>query len=237
MGQDPSQKGDQLRHRAELRDRTGGDVFDPSGQASGCGRRFELDYEGALTPKAFAVLGFNPTVDRVRVVTSTGLNVRVNPITGAPVDGDLAAAAGSVSGINPDGTLNGATSAAAGVSYTDALGGATSTTLYALDAVSNALYIQTPPNAGTTTHALPVMFIGGPLDFTAPLGFAVARSVHAPAANTPVVDGSALAALTVAGSTHLSIIDLRTGAATDLGAIGGGAQPLAGLAIGQTTVR
>ena len=29
---------------------------------------------------------FNPTVDRVRVVTNTGLNFRINPNTGAPVD-------------------------------------------------------------------------------------------------------------------------------------------------------
>ncbi|MDO9353881.1 MAG: DUF4394 domain-containing protein, partial [Solirubrobacteraceae bacterium] len=31
---------------------------------------------------------FNPTVDRIRVTTASGLNFRVNPVTGGAVDGD-----------------------------------------------------------------------------------------------------------------------------------------------------
>src|SRR5690606_10720728 len=46
---------------------------------------------------------FNPTVDRIRVVTATGLNLRINPITGEPVDGNATAG----DGINPDGSING----------------------------------------------------------------------------------------------------------------------------------
>ena len=83
---------------------------------------------------------------------------------------------------------------------------------------------------------MPVTLTNEPLDFTAPLGFAVSRSVRAPAANAPVTEGTAFAALTATGSTHLYTIDLTTGAATDLGTISAGTQPLAGLAIGQTAV-
>src|SRR4051812_6273923 len=46
----------------------------------------------------------NPTVDRIRVTTGSGLNFRLNPATGAPVDADPVGA-----GVNPDSPLNGAT--------------------------------------------------------------------------------------------------------------------------------
>ncbi|WP_196516623.1 DUF4394 domain-containing protein [Nostoc sp. WHI] len=43
-----------------------------------------------LPPAANTGFGFdfNPTVDRIRVVTSSGLNFRLNPITGTTVDGN-----------------------------------------------------------------------------------------------------------------------------------------------------
>jgi hypothetical protein len=79
---------------------------------------------------------FNPTVDRIRVVTSSGQNLRLNPESGA-----VAAV---------DGSINGATGAIIGaVAYTNNFAGATSTILYDIDTTSNSLYIQTPPNNGT----------------------------------------------------------------------------------------
>ena len=42
---------------------------------------------------------FNPVVDRIRVTTSTGQNFRINPITGAFVDGNFGGAAASVPGL------------------------------------------------------------------------------------------------------------------------------------------
>ena len=51
---------------------------------------------------------FNPTVDRIRVVTGSGLNLRINPNDGNPVDGNLANMASPPAGINPDGMINGA---------------------------------------------------------------------------------------------------------------------------------
>jgi Domain of unknown function (DUF4394) len=44
---------------------------------------------------------FNPIADRIRVTTDTGLNFRINPNNGAPVDGD-----GGALGIQPDGSIN-----------------------------------------------------------------------------------------------------------------------------------
>jgi hypothetical protein len=78
---------------------------------------------------------FNPTVDRIRLVTNTGQNLRLNPITGAvaAVDGNLNPAGASVSGAG----------------YTNSFAGATTTTLYDIDVASDRLLIQNPPNAGT----------------------------------------------------------------------------------------
>ena len=56
---------------------------------------------------------FNPTTDRVRVTTDTGLNFRINPNTGAPIDGDAVLA-----GINPDGSIP-EDSAISGAAYTN----------------------------------------------------------------------------------------------------------------------
>ena len=47
---------------------------------------------------------FNPAADRVRVTTGSGLNFRINPNTGAAVDGDNGG--GVTTGVNPDGSIN-----------------------------------------------------------------------------------------------------------------------------------
>jgi hypothetical protein len=79
--------------------------------------------------------------------------------------------------------------------------------------------------------------VSPPLDFTAANGFDIPSEVRTSVSGASVTEGSGLAALTVSGSTHLYAIDLPTGAATDLGAIGAGSTPLSGLAVGQTAVR
>lgn len=78
---------------------------------------------------------FNPTVDRIRLVTENEQNLRLHPETGmvAAVDG----------GINP-GDRN-ITAAA----YTNSFAGATSTTLYKIDFAERKLFRQNPPNNGT----------------------------------------------------------------------------------------
>jgi hypothetical protein len=177
---------------------------------------------------------FNPTVDRVRVVTSTGLNFRVNPTTGAPVDGDNGTGA-AVTGTNPDAAINGTgTTGGSATAYTNsfAQAGATKiTTQYTLDAATDKLFIQNPPNAGTLTNGVGITVGGAALDFTDVNGFDIPAGVVAPASNSGVTSGFGYAALTVAGTTSLFRIDLTTGAATNLGNIGAGATGAAGLTV------
>ncbi|MDX2215332.1 MAG: DUF4394 domain-containing protein [Oculatellaceae cyanobacterium bins.114] len=175
-------------------------------------------------------IDFNPTVDRIRVVTSSGLNFRLNPITGAPVDGNVVTA-----GINPDSGVNGAATGVDATAYTNNFGGATTTTQYTLDSVSNRLLIQNPPNNGTQTAALAVTLNGTSLDFTAVNGFDIPSGVQVTTSNTPAT-GRGLAALTVGGVNNLYAIELSTGAATLLGAIGAGTAGSAGLTAAEAPV-
>src|SRR5688572_353385 len=86
---------------------------------------------------------FNPTVDRIRVVTSEEQNVRLNPATGAlaATDTPLAYAVGDVNqGVNPTIVAS---------AYTNNVPGATTTALYGIDTDRDALVLQNPPNNGT----------------------------------------------------------------------------------------
>jgi hypothetical protein len=88
----------------------------------------------ALTGTSFG-FDFNPTVDRIRVVSNTGQNLRLNP--------DL----GVVAAI--DGNLNPGTPFVSGAAYINSVAGATTTTLFVLDSQTDILYRQDPPNNGT----------------------------------------------------------------------------------------
>jgi len=78
---------------------------------------------------------FNPTVDRIRLVSNTGQNLRLNPITG------------TVAAI--DGNINPVATGVDAVAYTNNFAGATNTTLYDIDYESDQVFVQTPPNNGT----------------------------------------------------------------------------------------
>ena len=78
---------------------------------------------------------FNPTVDRIRVVSNSGQNLRINPNDGSVTAADL--------------PLNPGTPAITGAAYTNNFPGATSTVLFDIDHVLNKLYKQIPPNNGT----------------------------------------------------------------------------------------
>lgn len=82
-------------------------------------------------------IGFNPVVDRLRIVSNTGQNLRVNVDTGVAIN---------------DGAINPAGSVVTAVAYTNQLNPAPgATTLYDLDSSNNTLTIQNPPNNGTLT--------------------------------------------------------------------------------------
>ncbi len=161
-------------------------------------------------------IDFNPTVDRLRVVTTGGLNFRINPNNGALMDGDLGGTAGSVAGVNPDGRLNiaGSPAQAMGTAYTNNEINATLTTQYALDAANNAIYIQQPPNAGTLISPLTITLAGQPFDFANDGGLDIAPGVNV-SASGQAATGEAAALLTRAGSAKLYGVDLATGAATE----------------------
>lgn len=212
-------------------------LVDPqTGAASVVGSTGQIAFVDALgmtvdLPNGAYGIDFNPQVDRIRVVSDTGLNFRANPITGAAVDGDLGGAAGSVIGANPDAAINGPSGLAlAAVAYTNNVGGATVTTLYTLDPAGNRLLLQNPPNAGTQTNARTVTFGGVPFDFSSPVGFDIAPGVNVATGNTEAV-GSGFAALGVGGTTSLYRIDLPTGAVNSIGTIGAGTTPVAGLVV------
>ena len=182
-----------------------------------------------LTGPNFGV-SFNPQVDRVRVVTSNGVNFRINPNTGQGVDGDLGGGAGSVVGVNPDGAINGATTGVDAVGYTNRVANTAVTTLYTMSAAQDAIFIQNPPNAGTQTSGTSVTLSGVPLNISAAAGLDFLPNVVAPASNAAAT-GVAHAILTVGGVNGLYTVNLATGAATLLGTVGTGSGSLRGFAM------
>ena len=147
-------------------------------------------------------LDFNPTVDRIRVVTDAGLNFRINPLTGLLVDGDAATA-----GIQGDGAINAGTTKVDATAYTNSFAGMTVTTQHTLDSTTDRLFIQNPSNNGTQSAGLDVTLNGVALDFSAVNGFDIPAAVRVATSNAPAV-GQGVAALTVGGSTNLYNIDL-----------------------------
>lgn len=80
---------------------------------------------------------FNPIVDRIRVVSNLGQNLRLNPI-----DGTIS---GNDTSLNPGPVAVGA------AAYTNNFAGATTTSLFVIDHNTDMLYLQNPPNNGTLT--------------------------------------------------------------------------------------
>jgi len=88
-------------------------------------------------------MDFNPAVDRIRLVSDDGTNLRLNPNNGAlaATDGDLAYVAGDRN--------EGATPRIGSVAYTNNQTAATNgTTLFDIDAALGQLAKQDPPNDG-----------------------------------------------------------------------------------------
>lgn len=163
---------------------------------------------------------FNPTVDRIRVVSDSGQNLRLHPDTGAVVDSNPTEA-----GVQTDGRLafamgdvNAGTAVrivAAGYTYNkvnDKI-----TTNYALDAATATLVMQ-----GSKEGAMPTVSPNTGQIFTVGKLNAgpFARAVFDIADTT----GAAFAGLTREGgkATRFYLVNLDTGVATFMGTIGGG---------------
>lgn len=144
---------------------------------------------------------FNPTVDRIRVTSNLDQDLRLNPNNGAlaATDGALAYAAGDVNaGVNPN---------IVGSAYTNSFNGATTTTLYNIDSLLDVLVTQNPPNSGT-------------LNTVGSLGFDTGDNVGFDILSS---GNTAFASLTGPGGTSSFFsVNLASGAATSIGAIGNG---------------
>ena len=151
----------------------------------------------ALSGVEFGV-DFNPVPDRLRVVSDTGQNLRINVDTGA---------------VTTDTALNPAGSTVVAAAYTNAFAGAAFTTLYVLDAGNDRLQIQGQPSGNPNLGDLLTVGALGIGDVQSVAAFDIAGATN-----------MALAAVNIAGATasELHMINLTTGAATKINTIGGG---------------
>jgi len=146
----------------------------------------------ALEGSNFGV-DFNPVADRLRVVSDSGQNLRINVDNGDTfTDGTITAPTGSA-----------AVSAAA---YTNAFAGTTATQLFVIDGASATLHLQDPPNNGTLGAGRSLGIAAGTVS-----GFDIdARN------------NRGYAVLEAGGASTLYSIDLSTGTASSVGAVAGG---------------
>lgn len=176
-------------------------TIDPvSGLAS-----FQATISVALSGSRFAV-DFNPVADRLRVVSDSGQNLRINVADGVTV---------------VDGSINPAGPQITSVGYTDSFAGTTSTALFDIDALSSSLFLQNPPNAGTLQMV-------GALGVT-PAGDSGLDILSFGGNN------AAVASMTVGGVSTLYAIDLTAGTASSIGPIAGNPS-LLGLTVSPTGI-
>ncbi len=139
----------------------------------------------ALSGTAFG-FDFNPTVDRIRLVSNTGQNLRLHP--------DLGTVAAT------DGNLNPGMPSITGAAYTNNVASATTTLLFVVDSETNMLYTQNPPNDGVL---VPVGALG--INIDADNGFDIGGTSN-----------MAFGLFTVNGNRAVYSINLTTGAATQV---------------------
>jgi hypothetical protein len=167
-----------------------------NGRATSVGGQFSTRLNGVEFD-----IDFNPTVDRIRLTSSRGQNLRLNPDSGAvaAVDGDLRFA---------DGDVNfGKMPLVAATAYSNNFDGTQTTTMYNLDTDQDVLTIQNPPNNGINNT---VGRLG--VDASSLAGFDIIDR-----------DTFGWAALTRQGDFRSALyrIDLASGRATYVDAIGG----------------
>ncbi|MGH9944685.1 MAG: DUF4394 domain-containing protein [Pyrinomonadaceae bacterium] len=148
---------------------------------------------------------FNPVANRLRVISNTGQNLRINVEDGVAIN---------------DGALNYNGTPAVNVTnaaYTNNFPGGSSTSLLDIDTNINTLVLQNPPNNGSLVT---IGHLG--VDPTAVGGFDISG-----------VTGFAYAALQINTATFSQLfrINLSTGAATLIGTIGDGSFIVTGIAV------
>lgn len=184
-------------------------TLDPNtGAATAVGGVFSTTLNG--TSFGFDV---NPVVDRIRVVSDTDQNLRLDPTTGAVIgpDTNLAYAAG-----DPNVTVS---PNVVGVAYDRNFAGSVATTLYGIDSNTDTLVrIGSTDGTPVSPNAGQVFTVGSlGVNVSNLLGFDIFGTGIAPF-------GQAFTAMQTlpGGVSRLYTINLATGAATDLGPITGG---------------
>lgn len=158
---------------------------------------------------------FNPTVDRIRVVSSNRANYRLNPVDGtiAATDIQLAYATGDRN--------FGATPNIGAAAYTNSVAGttATATTLYDYDLTLNVLTLQSPPNDGSLISVGTTGNSGITVNATTPN---VDIDIYSPVANTNTLYLVANTGTSANSSLYTVNNFNSTSTATLVGAIGNG---------------
>lgn len=141
----------------------------------------------AFTPQiegTSSSIDFNPTVDRIRLVSNNGQNLRLHPDLGTVVA--------------TDGNLNPGTPSVTAAAYTNNFAQTTSTQLFVIDTNNDSLYLQNPPNDGT------LVLVGSlGVNATSMNGFDIGGNSN-----------QGFAILTVGGEQAIYRINVATGAAT-----------------------
>jgi len=164
------------------------------------GAATQVGASAAFAPSGFLGIDFSPTVDRLRVVSSTALNLRLNPNDGSLVGTDTPL--NYVGGANPN---------VVALGYTNNFAGAMVTTAYGIDSVFDSLVRLggvdgvPSPNTGTLTT---IGALG--VDTTDLAGLDISPGGTAYALLSSAVDFG-----------RFFTINLATGAATLVGAIAG----------------
>jgi len=163
-------------------------------------------FSPALDGTEFGV-DFNPQADRIRVVSNTGQNLRINPDTGGTVaDTTLAFA---------DADANaGRALSAVGAAYTNNVARAAGTALYDIDAGLDVLIRQAPPNDGVLNT---VGLLG--FDATRVVGFDISSTARVQRLFGTSADLALAALQGPDASAHLFTIDLETGRTEHRGAL------------------
>ncbi|WP_082116050.1 DUF4394 domain-containing protein [Hymenobacter terrenus] len=155
---------------------------------------------------------FNPAVDRIRVTSAARTNFRLNPNNGAlaATDATLTYAAGDANASQTPGVGSSA--------YTNSYIGSTATILYNLDEANSRLVTQIPPNDGTqnTVGALGVVTTGANQVSDLDIYFNPTTGTNVAYMTSTIVSGAA------AATSTLYTVNLTTGAATAVGALGTG---------------
>jgi hypothetical protein len=172
---------------------------------SGVATRVGSPFTPALSGTDFG-FDFNPTVDRVRIVSDTGQNLRLHPDTGAvaAVDTTLSYAPGDANA--------GRTPQVTAAAYTNPDNDpATGTLLVDLDAAIDIAASQNPPNDGRLNTLLP-------------LGVNLAR------AGFDISLTDAFVSYQAPGGTTSTLLQFRGATPTTAGTVGGG-EPVPNLAV------